>query len=125
MALGAVAARAGHRSLIWTRRNDVAERINGARSHASVPEQVPLEAGICATTEPRDFTSLDAVIYAAPAQALRASLHLFAPFIRRRHAGAHRRQGTGARYRPSPDRHSARNLSRRAPLRTLRTKLRA
>ncbi len=81
MALGAVAARAGHQALIWTRRPEVAERINRARRHASVPEQVPLEAGICATIEPRDFAFLDAIIYAAPAQAMRANLRLFAPFI--------------------------------------------
>ncbi|MDP9138456.1 MAG: NAD(P)-dependent glycerol-3-phosphate dehydrogenase [Pseudomonadota bacterium] len=81
MALAAVGARAGNRVLVWSRRSEVAQRINVGRRHASIPEAVPLEAAVRATTEPAEFAVLDAVIYAAPAQAMRESLGLFAPFI--------------------------------------------
>ena len=82
VALAAVAARAGNRVLIWSRSSEVAQRIRDARRHASLPEAVVLDAAIGATTEPADFASVEAVIYAAPAQATRECLASFSPFIR-------------------------------------------
>jgi glycerol-3-phosphate dehydrogenase (NAD(P)+) len=81
VAMATVAARAGNRVLIWSRSRDVTRQINDTRRHASLPAPLELEPQIGATTEVSDFAALDTLIYAAPAQAMRASLQLFAPFI--------------------------------------------
>jgi glycerol-3-phosphate dehydrogenase (NAD(P)+) len=81
VALAAVAARAGHDVIIWSRNAEVVREINVYHRHSSLPPGIALEAAIRATTERAGIADLDAVLYAAPAQAFRLSLGMFAPFL--------------------------------------------
>ncbi|MCB9992386.1 MAG: NAD(P)-dependent glycerol-3-phosphate dehydrogenase [Hyphomicrobiaceae bacterium] len=73
-ALAQAVARAGHRALVLSRRNDVVEDINRHhRNHAYLGNRVLLD-GVTATREGTEMGSCDLIILAVPAQATRSTL---------------------------------------------------
>jgi glycerol-3-phosphate dehydrogenase (NAD(P)+) len=75
-ALATVAARAGHRPVLWSRSPEFAAILNGARIHPKFPGAV-LPQSILAVSDPRDLTGCDLLIIATPAQELRTVLALY------------------------------------------------
>lgn len=73
-ALAQAVARAGHRALVLSRRDDVADDINQHhRNHAYLGNRVLLD-GVSATRDPVEMGRCDLIILAVPAQATRTTL---------------------------------------------------
>lgn len=80
-ALALVAARAGHRVVLWARQPQVADAIEAARENAARLPDIALPATLAATSEPAGLAGSDLVLVATPAQAVRSVMGLFAPHL--------------------------------------------
>lgn len=83
-ALALVAARAGRRVTLWSRESDLAETIRATRENTQFLPGIFLPAAVEATSDLAETAKGDAILVAAPAQHVRATLALLAPHL---HAG--------------------------------------
>lgn len=82
-ALACVAARAGRSVRLWVR-NPVLEReINQLHSNSVYLPGAALPTAVSATLDPASARDADAVLVVTPAQSVRQTLALFAPYLRR------------------------------------------
>jgi glycerol-3-phosphate dehydrogenase (NAD(P)+) len=79
-ALAQVAARAGHRALLWAREREVVDAVNIAHQNPLFLPGVLIEDAVIATGDLADLAGVDLVLAVTPAQHLRAALAAFAPF---------------------------------------------
>jgi glycerol-3-phosphate dehydrogenase (NAD(P)+) len=80
-ALACVAAKAGRSVVLWAREPDVADSIIRSGVNARFLPGVALPQSIRPTSEVGDAANADALLIAAPAQHLRETLSLLAPFV--------------------------------------------
>jgi glycerol-3-phosphate dehydrogenase (NAD(P)+) len=73
-ALAGVAARAGHRVILWGRSPELAARINDTGVNETYLPNLPLPDNITATANPADLAEAELVLVAIPAQAVRETL---------------------------------------------------
>jgi glycerol-3-phosphate dehydrogenase (NAD(P)+) len=81
-ALAQVAARAGHRALLWARERETVDAINAAHQNPLFLPGVLIDEGVAATPDLADLAGVDLLLAVTPAQHLRATLRAFAPFYR-------------------------------------------
>jgi glycerol-3-phosphate dehydrogenase (NAD(P)+) len=81
-ALATVAARGGHRVLLWSRNPETAAMLNRDRIHPRFPE-ARLPQSILFTSDTRALLNSELFIIATPAQALRATLSSFSDVLNR------------------------------------------
>ncbi|MCL4767230.1 MAG: NAD(P)-dependent glycerol-3-phosphate dehydrogenase [Hyphomicrobiaceae bacterium] len=80
-ALALVAARAGHRVILWARQKQVAHAIDTAHENAGRLPGVALPETVAGTCEPADLAASDLVLVATPAQAVRSVMASFRPHL--------------------------------------------
>jgi glycerol-3-phosphate dehydrogenase (NAD(P)+) len=80
--LACVAARNGHRVLLWSRDPDRAAFFNRTRTHSRLPG-VTLAPGVLATARHEDLSENDLILLTTPAQALRHNLQSFSGILKR------------------------------------------
>ncbi len=80
-ALAIVARQAGREVLLWARRESIARAIAEKGCNTAYLEGVALAPGVAATADPAALGTVDAVLLAVPAQAVRRTCALFAPVL--------------------------------------------
>jgi len=81
-ALACVAARAGRSVRLWVRNPALEREINQHHSNSVYLPGVALPDSILATLDPASAREADAVLVVTPAQSVRQTLGLFAPYLR-------------------------------------------
>ncbi len=81
-ALAAVAARAGHRVVLWAREPEVVAAINERHENPHFLPGIPLDPGIVATGDLAVLAQADLILLVSPAQFMRAGLEALAPHLR-------------------------------------------